>query len=163
MVTRRVQAGKEEETEVILRDLQAATLANDKGCLRYEWYRASTAQTYILLERWADQAAVQEHLKALHFVSAIEKLSPLVLENPRWSGCRGCDEACLNFNTRQIGASRQSPDQVIRERRRELGRPGGRCGSRRGFAPGAGCLSRNAALAVRENRMEPAFERDNFR
>jgi hypothetical protein len=34
VVTRRVQAGKEEEVEAILRDLQAATLANDDGCLR---------------------------------------------------------------------------------------------------------------------------------
>ena len=82
MVTRRVQAGKEPEAEAILRDLQAATLAKDEGCLRYEWYRASTPQTYILLERWADQAAAQEHLKAPHFASAIAKLSPLVLEKP---------------------------------------------------------------------------------
>ena len=52
-----VQAGKEAEVEAILPDLLAATLANDQGCLRYEWYRASTPQTYILLERWADQAA----------------------------------------------------------------------------------------------------------
>jgi quinol monooxygenase YgiN len=69
--------------EAILRALQAATLANDKGCLRYEWYRASTPQTYILLERWADQAAAQEHLKAPHVVSAIEKLLLLVREYPQ--------------------------------------------------------------------------------
>jgi quinol monooxygenase YgiN len=79
MVTRRVQAGKEEQVEAILRDLQASTLANDKGCLRYEWDRASTPQTYVLLERWAEQAAAQEHLNAPHFMSAMEK-------NPRLSG-----------------------------------------------------------------------------
>jgi quinol monooxygenase YgiN len=83
MVTRWVQVGKEAEMEAILRDLQAATLANDKGCLRYEWYRASTPQTYILLERWADQAAVREHLNAPHFVSAMEKLLPLVVDQQR--------------------------------------------------------------------------------
>jgi len=82
MVTRRVQAGKEPEAEAILRDLQAATLANDEGCLRYEWYRASTPQTYILLERWADSTAAQEHMKSPHFASAIAKLSPLVIEKP---------------------------------------------------------------------------------
>src|SRR6516164_9131568 len=71
LATQRVQAGKEQEVEAILRDLQAATLANDKGCLRYEWYRASTPQTYILLERWADQAAVQEHLNTPNSVSAM--------------------------------------------------------------------------------------------
>jgi quinol monooxygenase YgiN len=80
VVTRRVQVGKEMEVEAILRDMQAATLANDKGCLRYEWYRASAPQTYILLESWADQAATQEHLNAPHVVSALEKLR-LVTEN----------------------------------------------------------------------------------
>ena len=83
LATQRVQAGKEKELEAILRDLQAATLANDKGCLRYEWYRASTPQTYILLERWADEAAARQHLNAPHVVSAVEKLLSLVLENPK--------------------------------------------------------------------------------
>ena len=83
LATQRVQVGKEAEAETILRDLQAATLANDKGCLRYEWYRASTPQTYILLERWADQAAAQEHLNAPHVVSAVEKLLLLDVENPK--------------------------------------------------------------------------------
>ena len=83
VVTRRVQAGKEEKVEAILRDLQAATLANDKGCLRYEWYRASTSQTYMLLESWVDQAAAQQHLKAPHVVIALEKLLLLVAEQPQ--------------------------------------------------------------------------------
>jgi quinol monooxygenase YgiN len=83
VVTQQVQTGKEEEAEAILRDLQAATLANDKGCLRFEWYRASTPRTYILLERWADQAAAQNHLNAPHVVSAVEKLLPLVAEQPQ--------------------------------------------------------------------------------
>lgn len=83
IATLRIQPGKEEEVEAILRDIQAATLANDKGCLRYEWYRASTQLTYILLERWADQAAAQEHLNAPHVVSAVEKLLPLIFEKPQ--------------------------------------------------------------------------------
>lgn len=83
LATLRVQAGKEAEVEALLRDVQAATLANDRGCLRYEWYRASTPQTYILVQRWADEAAAQEHLKAPHIVSAVEKLLSLALENPQ--------------------------------------------------------------------------------
>ena len=83
LATLRVQAGKEAEVEAILRDSQSATLANDEGCLRYEWYRASTPQTYILLQRWSDQAAAHEHLNAPHVVKAVEKLLPLVLENPQ--------------------------------------------------------------------------------
>ena len=64
LATLRVQAGKEAEVEAILRDSQSATLANDKGCLHYEWYRASTPQTHIRLQRWSDQAAAQDHLNA---------------------------------------------------------------------------------------------------
>ena len=78
LVTQRVQAGKEKEVEAILRDMQAATLTNEKSCLRYEWYRASTPQTYILLEGWVDLAAAEDHLKAPHVVSAVEKLLRLV-------------------------------------------------------------------------------------
>jgi quinol monooxygenase YgiN len=83
LATLRIQPGKEEDVEAFLRDSQAATLANDKGCLRYEWYRASTPQTYILLQRWADRAAAQEHLNAPHVVSAVEILLPLVLAQPQ--------------------------------------------------------------------------------
>ena len=83
LATLRVQAGKEAEVEAILRDSQSATLANDKGCLRYEWYRASTPQTYISVQRWSDQAAAQDHLNAPHVLSAVEKLLSLVLENPQ--------------------------------------------------------------------------------
>jgi quinol monooxygenase YgiN len=78
IVTLRVYAGKEEEVAAILREMQAATLANEKSCLRYECYRASTPQTYVVLERWTDLSAAQEHLKAPHIVSAVEKLLPLV-------------------------------------------------------------------------------------
>jgi quinol monooxygenase YgiN len=83
LATLRIQPGKEEEVEAILRNLQAVTLANDKGCLRYEWYRASTPQTYILLERWADQTAAQEHLNAPHVVTTVETLLPLVFAKPQ--------------------------------------------------------------------------------
>ena len=83
LATLRVRAGKEAEVEAILRDSQSATLANDKGCLRFEWYRASTPQTYISLQRWSNQAAAQDHLNAPHVVNTVEKLLPLVLENPQ--------------------------------------------------------------------------------
>ena len=83
LATLRVRAGKEAEVEAILRDSQSATLANDKGCLRFEWYRASTPQTYISLQRWSNQAAAQDHLNAPHVVSTVQKLLPLVLGNPQ--------------------------------------------------------------------------------
>ena len=80
VVTQRIHPGKEAEYEALIRQMEAATLANDKGCLRYEWYRAEEAQTYILIERWTDQAAVRAHLQALHMIAIREKIEPLVPE-----------------------------------------------------------------------------------
>jgi len=80
VATQRVLPGKESECEALLREAEAATLANDKGCLRYEWYRSETPQTYILLERWTDRAAVQAHLAAPHILAVRGKLQGLVPE-----------------------------------------------------------------------------------
>jgi quinol monooxygenase YgiN len=43
-------------------DLHANTIAQDAGCLRYEWYRSSAPCPYILIERWQNQAT-QTHPK----------------------------------------------------------------------------------------------------
>jgi len=80
VVTQRVLPGKEGEYEALLHEMEAATVANDKSCLRYEWYRSETPQTYILLERWTNRAAVQAHLAAPHMVAIREKIQGLVPE-----------------------------------------------------------------------------------
>jgi quinol monooxygenase YgiN len=80
IVTQRVLPGKEAEFEALARELEASTVANDKGCLRYEWYRAETPGTYILIERWVDRDAVQAHRKSPHMAAATEKAKPLAPE-----------------------------------------------------------------------------------
>jgi quinol monooxygenase YgiN len=45
------ERGMEEAFEAFAREVTANTLSQDTGCLRYEWYRADTTQTYILIER----------------------------------------------------------------------------------------------------------------
>ena len=80
VVTLRVHAGREAEAETLLREMETSTLANDEGCLRYEWYRAETPQTYILLERWTGQAAVSAHLQAPHMAAIFKKMQPLLPE-----------------------------------------------------------------------------------
>ena len=42
-------------------DLQANTIAQAAGRLRYEWYRSSEPCPYILIERWQNQDAAQTH------------------------------------------------------------------------------------------------------
>ena len=78
VVTLRVHAGREADAEALLREMEAATVAHDKGCLRYEWYRAETPQTYILLERWTDPAAVRAHLQAPHMTASFERMKSML-------------------------------------------------------------------------------------
>jgi quinol monooxygenase YgiN len=80
VVTQRVNAGMEEAFEAIAREITSSTLSRDKGCLRYEWYRADAPQTYILIERWTDQAGVQAHLNADHFAALMPKMRDCVPE-----------------------------------------------------------------------------------
>lgn len=80
LVTQRVIPGKEQEFEALVRQLEANTLANDPGCLRYEWYRSAEPHTYVLIERWMDQAAAQAHLKAAHMTALLPKIRECVPE-----------------------------------------------------------------------------------
>jgi len=80
VVTQRVNAGMEDAFEALAREITVNTLSQDKGCLKYEWYRADAPQTYILIERWTDQAAVQDYLKANHFAAIMPKSMECVPE-----------------------------------------------------------------------------------
>jgi len=80
VVTQRVNAGMEEAFETIAREVTANTLSQDKGCLRYEWYRAEAPQTYILIERWTDQAAAQAHINADHIAALMPRIRDCVPE-----------------------------------------------------------------------------------
>lgn len=81
LATVRFQAGDEAEREALFREMQAATLAHDEGCLRYEWYRAKdSAETYYLLERWTSWAAVEAHLAAPHMTALLARLRALAPE-----------------------------------------------------------------------------------
>ena len=78
--TQRIKPGMEAKAEALLRQAEAGTLANDKGCLRYEWYRSEEPGTYILLERWADKEAVQAHFKSSHLTKLLPQLAECAVE-----------------------------------------------------------------------------------
>jgi len=63
-----VLAGKNEEFEAIFKRLVAAVHANEEGCLLYALHQSrEDAQTYIVLEQYADEAALQAHSKTDHY------------------------------------------------------------------------------------------------
>jgi quinol monooxygenase YgiN len=80
VVTQRIKPGMEAEAEALFREVEVATLAKDKGCLRYEWYRAEEPGTYILLERWSDREAIQAHFKSEHMAQLLPKLAQYAVE-----------------------------------------------------------------------------------
>ncbi len=78
--TQRIKPGMEEQAEKALRKAEKQTLANDKGCERYEWYRSKEPGTYILIERWTDMEAAQTHLRSPHMTSILKELADLAPE-----------------------------------------------------------------------------------
>jgi quinol monooxygenase YgiN len=78
--TQRINPGMEERVERLLQEAEKETLAHDKGCERYEWYRGSDPNTYVLIERWSDREAVQAHLRSAHMERILKELADLVPE-----------------------------------------------------------------------------------
>ena len=95
---------EQKEFEEILKEMETGTLANDKGCLRYEWYRSDAPHTYILLERWADRAAVLSHL--LSFFSVTRARVTLKNQNKRATRfVRGTDGSHPSSSSGESGAN----------------------------------------------------------
>ena len=75
--TQRIKPGMEERAEKLLREAERLTLANDKGCERYEWYRGSEPNTYILIERWTDLEWARAHIRSEHMVRILKELEDI--------------------------------------------------------------------------------------
>lgn len=80
-VTYTFPADRAEEVARLFRELRAASL-REEGCLGYEVCRgdADAPGTFVLYERWADQAALDAHYEQDHFVMlGLNQLRPLSL------------------------------------------------------------------------------------
>jgi quinol monooxygenase YgiN len=80
IVALQIKPGMETAAEEILRQLESETTENDRGCLRYQWYRAEHAGTYYLLEPWFDQAALDENFKATHMARLVPQIAERAVE-----------------------------------------------------------------------------------
>jgi len=66
--------GKNKEFEIIFKQLVSSVLANEKGCLLYALHQyREDAQTYIVLEQYVDEAALQSHSKTDHYQNFLNK------------------------------------------------------------------------------------------
>jgi quinol monooxygenase YgiN len=61
------KAGQEADFEAVAMELAAQVRAHEPGCLLYQPCRTETPRTYVFIERYADEAALQAHRKTEHF------------------------------------------------------------------------------------------------
>lgn len=65
-----VQDGKNEEFEALFKQLQEAVNTNEVGCNFYALHQSrSDSQSYMVLEQYADEAALAAHGKTEYFIS----------------------------------------------------------------------------------------------
>lgn len=82
-----VQPGKEKDFEEVFMAMRTHVLAREPGCNMYDLYKArsqdgETAATYVVMEQWADQAALDKHREEPHMKAGLPKLAPLVAGTP---------------------------------------------------------------------------------
>ena len=67
VATLKVKPGMEAEFEAVAKELVAKVNANESGCKLYALHRAETPATYVFMERYVDQAAVDAHRATDYF------------------------------------------------------------------------------------------------
>jgi quinol monooxygenase YgiN len=76
VVTFKVKAGMNAKFEQAFATMQAAMRKDEPGALYYDLYRPQDgdAQTYVMLERYADEAAFKAHRETPHMANVLKAL-----------------------------------------------------------------------------------------
>jgi quinol monooxygenase YgiN len=74
VATIKVKPGMEKEFEAVAKELVAKVNANEPGCKLYALHRDEAANTYVFMERYVDQAAVEAHRAADYFKTLGRKM-----------------------------------------------------------------------------------------
>jgi quinol monooxygenase YgiN len=83
VATLRIQAGKAAEFEQVFKGLSAQVRANEPGNIAYQLTRSRTeADTYKVLEIYADEAALKAHGASDHFKAAGPALGAVLAGRP---------------------------------------------------------------------------------
>ncbi|MBK8841047.1 MAG: antibiotic biosynthesis monooxygenase [Hyphomonadaceae bacterium] len=76
--------GKQAEFEVVAKELEAAVAANEPDVLYYKLFKVAEAPTtYIFMEQYRDQAAVDAHRGFEHFKRLGKAMGPLLAAPPK--------------------------------------------------------------------------------
>ena len=74
VATIKVKPGMEKEFEAVAKELVAKVNANEPGCKLYALHHGEQPHTYVFLERYADQAAVEAHRATDYFKALGRKM-----------------------------------------------------------------------------------------
>jgi quinol monooxygenase YgiN len=78
IATLKVKPGMEEEFEAEAKLLVAKINANEPGCKLYTLNRGPTPQSYVFIERYIDQAAIDFHRGTRHYKEVGPKIGRYV-------------------------------------------------------------------------------------
>jgi quinol monooxygenase YgiN len=79
----KVAAGKNAEFEEIFAELARATRKDEPGNNFYALHKSKTdPQTYVVLENYKDQAAVDAHMSSPHFQAGFKKMGACLAGAP---------------------------------------------------------------------------------
>ena len=82
VATIKVKAGMEKQFEAVARELVAKVNAGEPGCKLYALHRSATPGTYVFMERYVDQAAVETHRGTEHFKTLGRKMGEFMDGRP---------------------------------------------------------------------------------
>ncbi len=82
VATLKVKAGMEKQFEAVARELVAKVNANEPGCKLYALHHGEAASTYVFMERYVDQAAVDAHRATEYFKALGRKMGEFMDGRP---------------------------------------------------------------------------------
>jgi quinol monooxygenase YgiN len=82
VATVKVKPGMEAQFEAVAKELVAKVNANEPGCKLYVLHRAEAPGTYVFMERYVDQAAVEAHRATEHFKTLGRKMGEFMDGRP---------------------------------------------------------------------------------
>ena len=94
VVNLEVIEGKGAELAAVTRDLVAGSQA-EEGCIEYDLYENKDApNSFVFIEKWKDEAALDAHTKMDHYVNNIGKIGALLSKPALVNKFRIAEKAC---------------------------------------------------------------------
>jgi len=82
IATIKVKDGQGAEFEKVANELVKNVNEKEKGCLLYQLYHGEEPNTYVFMERYKDQAAIEEHRASDHYKTLGRAMGPFMDGKP---------------------------------------------------------------------------------